>query len=100
MFAKLALSTGIVVLVVVLPALAQAPQISPQQTTFSVCEGEYERNCPDHDAFTYCGTINGWAVQACKIQNSREPPKFQLIKLQDRSGNKCGYALWRVICVN
>ncbi|MBH5396324.1 hypothetical protein HZZ13_00620 [Bradyrhizobium sp. CNPSo 4010] len=100
MFRELTLSSCIVASAVVLPAQAQAPPISSQPTIFSVCEGEFERNCPDHDAFTYCGTINGWAEQACKIQNSREPPKYRLIKLQDRSGNKCGYAQWKVICVN
>ncbi|MCA1536166.1 hypothetical protein I6F21_26910 [Bradyrhizobium sp. NBAIM03] len=56
------------------------PPTSSQPTSFSVREGEYERSCPDHDAFTYCGTINGWAEQACKIQNSRELPKYRLIK--------------------
>jgi hypothetical protein len=100
MFGKLALSTYIVASLIVLPAVAQAPGTLSQAPTFSVCEGEYERNCPNHDAYTYCGTITGWAEQACKIQNSPEPAKYRLIKLQDRSGNRCGYALWRVMCVN
>jgi hypothetical protein len=101
MFGKLALSTCTVALVVAWPALAQAPQTSRPGTTFSVCEGEYERECrEDHDAYTYCGTIRGWAEQACKIQNSPEPPKYQLIKMNDRAGNRCGYAIWRVICIN
>ncbi len=100
MFGKLIPSICIIASFLVSPASAQTPPPSSQPTTFSVCEGEYERSCPDHEAFTYCGTINGWAEQACKIQNSRELPKYRLIKLQDRPGNKCGYGLWKVICVN
>jgi hypothetical protein len=98
MLNKLALSMCAIVLgTVTLPALAQTPQ---PPLAFTVCEGEYENQCQQpHDAYTYCGTINGWAQQACKIQNSQEVAKYQLIPLSSKSGNKCGYGLFRVICV-
>jgi hypothetical protein len=70
--------------------------------TFTVCEGEFPERCPtspQHEAFTPCGTINGWAQQACRIQNSPEVPKYQLVPLLSVSGNRCGYGIFKVICV-
>ena len=87
------LSTG-------LASSAQTPSISstPQQS-FTVCEGEYERNCPGpHEAYTYCGTINAWAQQSCRDQKSSGSPRYRLIQLNSVSGNKCGYGMYKVLC--
>jgi hypothetical protein len=64
--------------------------------TFSVCEGEYERRCPPHEGYTYCGTIDGFATNLC--QQSGATGDFTKVKLTDIGGNKCGYAMWRVTC--
>jgi hypothetical protein len=97
---KLALWTIIFASAIILPAVAQAPNISPQQG-ITVCEGEYEARCPSappHEAYTYCGTINAWAQQACRVHNSPEPSRYRLIPLASTDGNKCGYGVWKVIC--
>jgi hypothetical protein len=97
---KLVVLALVFVLSTCLASSAQTPSISPTpQQSFTVCEGEYERNCPGtHEAYTYCGTINAWAQQACRDQKSFGSPRYRLIQLNSIPGNKCGYGVYKVLC--
>jgi hypothetical protein len=69
--------------------------------TYNVCEGEYVEpekgnRCQPYEAYTYCGTLNSWATNACKQAGGSG--EFGAQKLRDVLGNKCGYANWRITC--
>jgi hypothetical protein len=70
----------------------QAPPVSPPIVSrYRVCTGEYERSCDSHDVYMYCYTdIQAWANGKCA--------KGQVVELNSRGGNKCGYSLYEVIC--
>ncbi|MGL3104625.1 hypothetical protein [Bradyrhizobium sp. BR 1432] len=59
---------------------------------YKVCSGEYERNCPQaHDMYQYCGfDTKAWSAQHCTSST--------VVRLDTRSGNKCGYSTDKVIC--
>jgi WD40 repeat protein len=60
-------------------------------TSFRVCVGEYQRNCPPSDVFLYCGTsVSEWAQTRCS--------SFSLYQTFSRDGNKCGYSVVQVAC--
>jgi hypothetical protein len=89
------------IFVVISFAIAMPMARAQSSQSLLVCEGEIESNCDHrHEAFTPCGSINNWAVQACKIQGSPEQPKYQLVPVGSYGGNKCGYGLFKVICVH
>jgi hypothetical protein len=68
------------------PALPQ-----PVVSRYRVCSGEYERNCDAHDVYMYCyADVQAWADKKCE--------KGQVVRLNSRGGNKCGYSLDEVIC--
>jgi hypothetical protein len=72
------------------PAAAAAPAPAPT-VAYKICSGEYERNCLPHDMYQYCGfNVAGWADQHCSSKN--------VLRLDTRDGNKCGYSLDQVIC--
>lgn len=63
----------------------------PVTVTYTVCSGEYERACQPHDAYLYCnGDVHGWAQARCA--------SFTTTRVNTYGGNKCGYAIDRVIC--
>jgi hypothetical protein len=60
---------------------------------FVVCAGEYERECPAHQAYIYCYVDpDAEAAKACK--------RFSLKTRQSKSGNKCGYTWSTYLCTN
>jgi hypothetical protein len=63
--------------------------------TYSVCETEYERTCPAHDSYAYCGTVKATAASLCQQSGSSS---YTLVKLSGRGGTKCGVGMFRVIC--
>jgi hypothetical protein len=90
MLGKFALSTFLIASVIgVFPANAQ---------TYRVCEADSEGPCPPHQVYTGCGSIAGWAQNACKVQGSSDPAKYTLVKISDSPGGQCGYALFEVTC--
>jgi len=72
-----------------LPPLPSPPQ--PIVSRYRVCSGEYERACDAHDVYMYCySDVQAWADKKCS--------KAQVVRLNSRGGNKCGYSLDEVIC--
>lgn len=80
-----------------------SPKTSPQKTeakgkqdvtrVLRVCTGEYERACQPHDAYLYCYVdVSAWAKGRCE--------KSSVQQLNSRGGNKCGYALYEVLCTS
>ena len=80
-----------------IPATIGPPQPPVTPTSFTVCEGEYERACQAHEAYTYCGTINATAESLCR-RSVTTYSGFTLVQLNSYGGNKCGYGIFRVTC--
>ncbi|SHN73493.1 hypothetical protein SAMN05444170_2492 [Bradyrhizobium erythrophlei] len=71
------------------PTPSPTPPTPP--TVYRICAGEYERACPPHDVYLYCGSsIEGWAKDRCTAYTAR--------RLNTYGGNKCGYSLDEIIC--
>jgi hypothetical protein len=69
-----------------------------QQQQFDVCIGEYEGKCFSHTVWLPCGVdINAWAKQTCSSLLGGEGG-FNSAQLQNKEGNRCGYAQYRIIC--
>ena len=88
---------------VVTPTVVATPVSTPTQappppkpeitSEFVVCEGEYERNCPPHQAYVYCYVDpKTEAAKSCK--------RYSVKTSQSKGGNKCGYTWTTFICVN
>ncbi len=90
MLSKVTLSTFVIASIVgilILPASA-----------VTVCEFDSEAGCAPHQAHTGCGSIESWAQSACKVHGSNDPAKYTLVKIGDRPGGQCGYAMFEVTC--
>lgn len=60
---------------------------------YTVCSGEYERACQAHDAYLYCySDVQAWANARCGSSIVQ--------RVNTYGGNRCGYAIDRVICTN
>ena len=58
-----------------------------------VCRADSEGKCSPHDRFIGCTELNDWQKSACK-------QAFQVVaKDSDIAGGHCGYALYRVKCL-
>jgi len=64
--------------------------------TVTVCDGEYEKACQAHEAYVYCGQTETWATSFCK--GAGLSGAHQSLRLNTYGGNKCGYAITRIIC--
>jgi hypothetical protein len=77
------------------PTVVVTPPTEPQlqvQVDYNLCVGEYERSCPIHNAYGYCGTnVSAWAAGKCGELLSS-------VQVQSYGGNKCGYAIYHVTC--
>jgi hypothetical protein len=60
--------------------------------SYTVCIGEYERNCGfPHDAYLYCyADVGAWAKPRCASSRT--------VEVTSHDGNKCGYTGVRVLC--
>ena len=60
--------------------------------SYTVCSGEYERNCNfPHDKYVYCYVDPAsWAKDVCT--------RFTTTQLGSYGGNKCGYTRYEVLC--
>jgi hypothetical protein len=73
------------------PVLTPTP--TPLTVTYRVCSGEIEKLCEPHDVFLGCSIdAETWARANCT--------SYQAVRLDTRDGNKCGYSLTDVICVD
>lgn len=65
--------------------------------TYSVCVGEHADACFGHTHLT-CGTdVEGWSKVMCRT--NYQTVDFEVTKMSDRGGNKCGYAVFDVVCL-
>jgi hypothetical protein len=65
---------------------------TPVTKEIRVCTGEYERSCRPHDVFFYCySDVKAWAAAQCASS--------KVVRETTYGGNKCGYSLDRVYCV-
>lgn len=68
--------------------------------TVRLCLGQYESRCGPHDLFVECGTdVQKVAQQICSVQgpNARQLD-YSLTQGSDVSGNRCGYAMFLLVC--
>ncbi|HVR56033.1 MAG TPA: hypothetical protein VMT72_04325 [Pseudolabrys sp.] len=66
---------------------------APVVAQYTVCSGEYERACQQHDAYLYCySDVQAWANQRCA--------SARVVRLNSYGGNKCGYSMDRVFCTD
>jgi hypothetical protein len=73
---------------------------SADAQTIRICLGQYETRCGPHDLFLECGAdVQKTAQQICSVQgpNPRQLD-FSLTKGSDVGGNRCGYAMFLLIC--
>jgi hypothetical protein len=68
--------------------------------TFVVCSGQFRANCQAaHDVFLPCGgDVHAWAKDSCKLVGSSDEPKYLMARTHQKSGNACGYEIWRITC--
>jgi hypothetical protein len=77
------------------------PSVKPRPaSTFNICVGEFARNCrpPPNitvDVVLPCGS----SVEFAASQRCVPDPKPTIRRIQDLSGNRCGYYLAQVECV-
>lgn len=74
---------------------------SANSQSLTICSGQYEATCKEsgaYDVFCSCCDVHAWAKNACKVQGSSEEPKYQMVRLLQKRGNKCGYEIWRATC--
>jgi hypothetical protein len=65
------------------------PVIVPPIT--KVCRSQFEGDCPPHDTFLGCGTLEQWSPQACW--------RFKFVaRDSDVPMHQCGVALYQVRC--
>lgn len=63
------------------------------EVTHDICVGEYENKCPKgkYTDYAYCGTLDDVAVKLCGAL-------YKKVTQQTYAGNKCGYAVIKVVC--
>ena len=69
---------------------------------YSVCIGERDNVCDIRPWFS-CGTSVEQAARAVcttSTTTAQEVSQFTVVKLSDRPGGKCGYAVFRITCKN
>lgn len=78
--------------------------VSVEAATFSICIGEYARNCPSSYHVWYgCGTsVARIAPSICTVHTSsgRRVLPHQWMRVLSRGGNRCGYEMYQVQCGN
>jgi hypothetical protein len=71
----------------------QATPPAPIVAQYSVCSGEYERACQQHDTYLYCyADVQAWANARCG--------SAKVVRLNTYGGNKCGYTIDRIFCTD
>jgi hypothetical protein len=75
-----------------LPRLVTATPPNEIVVSYTVCSGEYERNCNfPHESYLYCYVDPAsWAKNVCT--------SFTVHQLSSYGGNKCGYTRYEVLC--
>jgi hypothetical protein len=74
--------------------------------TLRVCIGEYEKLCraeTHSDAWFPCGASAEDAGRSiCTIHTATGPSlkPFRILKVSDEPGNKCGYAVFDITCLD
>jgi hypothetical protein len=81
------------------PVATSTPTPSPTPETvtvnYTVCLGEYERNCGfAHDVYLYCG-----GASEAEAYFRDKCLRVEAKQIGSRGGNKCGYANVSVVCV-
>jgi hypothetical protein len=90
--------------VIAISGMIAAVHTSATATEFRLCIGEYEGGCfSAHERYEYCGASpDVVAARICNtvIDNKGQPVPYHVTLLNDRGGNKCGYSLYRVECLD
>ena len=77
-------------------------QTAAEASSYRLCIGEYEKNCPQpHDVFATCyADPDVVADNTCAItvQGSRTAVPHRLIRQSSQSGNRCGYEIYLIEC--
>jgi hypothetical protein len=85
---KYSLALSVLLAAAHVPAPAKA-----QSVNYRMCIGEYESACKAHDIYEYCYyDPRTWSKAHCGSSILQEYDSY--------GGNKCGYAMWMIICQN
>jgi hypothetical protein len=85
--------------------IEQAAAMDAPSENYTVCTGEYEKLCPEtppHDAWFPCGISPEDAGRSvCKVytEKGQQIKPFRVLRLYVESGNRCGYAVFQVMCL-
>lgn len=77
-----------------------------QEYRYRVCIGEFPGNCPSKepiDAVFPCATsADDAAKQVCSIKSDAgvKVSPYKILPQGNFSGNRCGYALFLIVCAN
>jgi hypothetical protein len=84
--------------------LLTSPAIADQR--LRICIGEYEKLCRAEthaDAWYPCGTqVEDAGRQVCTVYTSTGSviKPFRILRVSDEGGNKCGYAVFDITCLD
>lgn len=79
------------------------------ETKYRICQGQHSDSsgkCSGYDIHVPCpqngGNVEARAVQACSVRTSEGvvPGKYRLIQLTSVSGNRCGYTMYQLTCLD